>query len=89
MTNPLHDLLNPPSYVLSQDDYEDLCAVRDKLLTMGQLAGTASSSGDKNAVLVIRRFLIGQLFVDLSFQMGDVLDAIAATATRGDRMQAH
>ncbi|RDS81775.1 XAC0095 family protein [Dyella psychrodurans] len=89
MNNPTHNLLNAGNYVLSQDHYDDLCAIRDKLLLMAQLAGTATTNGDHDTILFIRRSLIGQLFADLSFQMGDVLDTVKHTTTRVDPGHAH
>ncbi len=89
MNNLPHDLLNAGSYVLSQDHYDDLCAIRDKLLLMAQLAGTATSNGDHDTILFIRRSLIGQLFGDMSFQIGDVIEAVAKTTTCVDHAQAH
>lgn len=89
MNNPPHDLLNAGSYLLSQDHYDDLCMIRDKLLLMAQLAGTATSNGEHDTILFIRRSLIGQLFGDLSFQVADVLEAVAKTMACVDHAQAH
>ncbi|RDS86305.1 XAC0095 family protein [Dyella psychrodurans] len=89
MNNPIHTLFNAESYELSQDHYDDLCMIRDKLLLMAQLAGTATTNGDHDTMLFIRRSLIGQLFADLSFQMGDVLDTVKHTTTGVDHVQAH
>lgn len=77
MNNCHHDLLNPGSYVLSQDHYDNLCTIRDKLLLMAQLAGTATSSSDDHTMLFVRRALIGRLFGDMGFQIADVLDGLA------------
>lgn len=89
MNNKLHNLLNPGSYVLSQDQYEDLCTVRDKLLLMAQLAGPVTAMGDNNTMLFIRRALLGRLFGDLSFQICDVLDDIAHDTAQLDRVHEH
>ena len=80
-----HELFHPASYVLSRDHYDDLCMIRDKLLLMAQLAGTNTSNGDHDFVLFIRRSLIGQLFGDLSCQLGDVLEDVAEIATGESR----
>ncbi|GFZ87292.1 XAC0095 family protein [Dyella caseinilytica] len=84
-----HDLLNVEGYVLSQDQYDDLCTTRDKLLLMAQFAGTATSNGDHDTILFIRRSLIGRLFGDLSFEIGEVLEAVAKATTSIDHAQAH
>ena len=89
MNQKSHELFNPASYVLSRDNYDELCTIRDKLLLMAQLAGTATSNGDHDTILFIRRSLIGQLFGDLSFQVDDVLENIAKAATCVDHAQAH
>lgn len=88
MNQTHHDLFNAEGYVLSQEHYEDFCAIRDKLMLMAQLAGTSTSIGDYNAMLFIRRGLLGRLFADLSFQMDEVLEVIASATTHGDRKQA-
>ena len=46
-----HELFHPASYVLSRDNYDELCTIRDKLLLMAQLAGTATSNGDHDTIL--------------------------------------
>ncbi|RDS84172.1 XAC0095 family protein [Dyella psychrodurans] len=89
MNNPHHNLFNAGSYMLSQDHYDDLCMIRDKLLLMAQLAGTSTTNGDHDTLLFIRRSLIGQLFGDLSFQVCNVLEAITHTTPHGDSAQAH
>ena len=76
-------------YVLSQDCYDELCEVRDKLLLMAQLAGTAAAPGDNSAMLFIRRALLGQLFADLSFQIHDVLDGITHVTALANHVKAH
>jgi hypothetical protein len=72
-----------------QSHYDELCTIRDKLLLMAQLAGTASSNGDHDTILFIRHSLIGQLFGDLSFQIDDVLEDVAKAATCADHAQVH
>jgi hypothetical protein len=89
MNQKPHELFHPASFVLSRDHYDELCTIRDKLLLMAQLAGTATSNGDHDTILFIRRSLIGRLFGDLSFQLGDVLEDVAQSATRVDHVQAH
>ena len=89
MNQKPHELFNPASYVLSRDHYDELCAIRDKLLLVAQLAGTATSNGDHDTILFIRRSPIGQLFGDLSFQIDDVLEDVAKAATCVDHVQAH
>jgi hypothetical protein len=46
-----HELFHPASYVLSRDNYDELCTIRDRLLLMAQLAGTATSNGDHDTIL--------------------------------------
>ena len=89
MNNKFHDLLNPASYALSQEECEDLCTVRDQLLLMAQLVGTAACVGDDNTLLIILRVLFGRLFRDLSFQICDVADDMVHATTYEDRAQAH
>ena len=83
------NLLSAGSYELPHDHYDKLCAVRDKLLLMVTLAGTHTSNGDHDALLFIRRSLIGQLFRDRSFQVDDVLEDVAKTIACVDYTQAH
>jgi hypothetical protein len=89
MNQKPHELFHPASFVLSRDHYDELCTIRDKLLLMAQLAGTATSNGDHDTLLFIRRSLIGQLFADLSFQVGNVLEDVAKAITCMDHLQAH
>jgi hypothetical protein len=89
MNQKPHELFHPTSFVLSRDHYDELCTIRDKLLLMAQLAGTATTNGDHDTLLFIRRSLIGQLFADLSFQVGDVLEDVAKAITCMDHLQAH
>jgi hypothetical protein len=89
MNQKPHELFHPASFVLSRDNYDELCTIRDKLLLMAQLAGTATSNGDHDTILFIRRSLIGQLFGDLSFQIDDVLGDVAKAETCVDHVQAH
>ena len=89
MNPPNHTLFDAGSYVLSQDHYDDLCMIRDKLLLMAQLAGTATTNGDHDTILFINRSMIGRLFADLSFQMGDVLETVKHASTCVDLTQAH
>ena len=89
MNQKPHELFHPASFVLSRDHYDELCTIRDKLLLMAQLAGTATTNGDHDTLLFIRRSLIGQLFADLSFQVGDVLEDVAKAMPCVDHVQAH
>jgi hypothetical protein len=89
MNNLSHDLLNAGSYVLSVDQYDELCMIRDKLLLMAQLAGNTTTNDDPRTMLIIRRVLIGQLFADLSFQIDDLLEIVAKTTVREDCARAH
>ncbi|RDS81977.1 XAC0095 family protein [Dyella psychrodurans] len=89
MNHPNYDLLSAGSYVLSKDDYDELRMIRDKLLLMAQLAGTETTNGDHDTMLFINRSMIGRLFADLSFQMGDVLETIKHATTSVDLAQAH
>jgi len=75
-------------YVLAQDHYFELCEVRDKLLLLAQLAGTASSD-DSGAMLFIRRVLLGQLFADLSFKIRDALDGTTHVTVPANPVQTH
>jgi hypothetical protein len=84
MKNVPHNPLNPGSHVLSQDHYDDLCTVRDKLLLMAQLAGSVTTSSDYT-MLFVRRALIGRLFGDLGFQISDLVEDIAKAKTRTGR----
>jgi hypothetical protein len=86
--NP-HELFHPASFVLSRDHYDELCTIHDKLLLMAQLAGTATSNGEHDTILFIRRSLIGQLFGDLSFQIDDVLEDVAKAETLMDHAPTH
>ena len=84
-----HELFHPASFVLSRDNYDDLCMIRDKLLLLAQLAGTNTSNGDHDFVLFIRRGLIGRLFGDLNCQLNDVLEAVAQITTSDDCAPTH
>jgi hypothetical protein len=84
----LHNLLNPPNYVLTKQNYDALCAVCDKLLLLGQFAGNDFSNNGHDTIIPIRRNLLGQLFLDLSFQMSAVLEPVGETATREDEDEA-
>jgi len=85
MKNVPHNPFNSGSYVLSQDHYDDLCTVRDKLLLMAQLAVGATSASDDYTMLFVRRVLIGRIFSDLGFQISDLVDAIAKSKTQMGR----
>jgi hypothetical protein len=89
MTQKPRELFNPASYVLSRDNYDEQCTIRDKLLLMAQLAATTTSNGDHDTILFICRSLIRQLFGDLSFQIDDVLEDVAKAATCIDHAKAH
>jgi hypothetical protein len=78
--NPTDHLLLADSYLLPKDLYADLAHIRDKMLLITQLAGTTHTNGDDDAMIFIHRGLIGELFRDMSYQLGDVLEAIAKTA---------
>jgi hypothetical protein len=80
MTHPTDRLLIAESYLLPKETYRDLCHIREKLLFMTQLAGTSHSNGEEDTMIFIRRGLIGELFRDMSYQLGDVLETIAETA---------
>ncbi|RDS78752.1 hypothetical protein DWU98_21305 [Dyella monticola] len=87
--NNVHDLINPPGYLLSQNCYEDLQTVRDKLQLMGQLTGNASTPGDSKAVLLLPRVLLGEFFLDLSGQLSRVLDAVEYYAEHAGELSKH
>jgi hypothetical protein len=78
--NPTDPLLLADSYLLPKDLYADLAHIRDKMLFITQLAGTTITNGDDDPMIFIHRGLIGELFRDMSYQLGDVLEAIAKTS---------
>jgi hypothetical protein len=82
--NPTDHLLIADSYLLPKDLYADLAHIRDKMLLITQLAGTTHTNGDDDAMIFIHRGLIGELFRDMSYQLGDVLEAITKTSARVD-----
>jgi hypothetical protein len=87
---PYHDLLNPRPYELSQGQFRELCEVRDKLLLFAQLSGMTRSTGDnRNAMLFIRRTLLGSVFGDLGFQLTDILDDLTHVPDHGDNQEEH
>jgi hypothetical protein len=83
----LHNLLNPPNYVLTKQNYDALCAVCDKLLLLGQFAGNDFSNNGHHTIIPIRRNLLGQLFLDLSFQMSAVLEPVGESIERKDESE--
>lgn len=89
MNNVPHNDPYAGCYLLPQDHYDELCEVRDKLLLLAQLAGTATSPGDNSAMLFVRRALLGQLFADLSFLLSDALEGITQVTAMAGRVQAH
>ncbi|RDS78899.1 hypothetical protein DWU98_20480 [Dyella monticola] len=89
MTSTLHDVLDPKTYALSQDQFDDLCVICDKLLLMAQLAGTPPATDEDSAMLLIRRVLLGQLFGEMSFQLRDVLQAVCRSKTGVDVSSKH
>ncbi|WP_233841478.1 hypothetical protein [Dyella sp. 2HG41-7] len=89
MKNVLEDGPYAGSYVVPADYYDQLCEVRDKVMLMAQLAGTASSLRDDTAILHIRRSLVGQMFADLGFQLNDVLESIAHVTQISGLVQAN
>ena len=80
MNHPTDHLLIADSYLLPKDLYADLAHIRDKMLFITQLAGTTNTNGDDDAMIFIHRGLIGELFRDMSYQLGDVLEAISKTS---------
>ncbi|RDS79668.1 hypothetical protein DWU98_16515 [Dyella monticola] len=89
MTSTLHDVLNPKTYALSQDHFDDLCVICDKLLLMAQLAGTAPTVDEDSAMLLIRRVLLGQLFGEMSFQLRGVLEEVCRSKRGADVSSKH
>jgi hypothetical protein len=85
--NPTDHLPLADSYLLPKDLYADLAHIRDKMLLITQLAGTTHTNGDDDAMIFIHRGLIGELFRDMSYQLGDVLEAIAKTSAHVDNTQ--
>jgi hypothetical protein len=80
----LHALLTPQHYVLSQNHFEDLCLVRDKLRIMAQLAGVEPgfpNLGD-DALVSFRRSALGQVFLDMSLYLDMVLTPVLFAAER-------
>ncbi|WP_233842829.1 hypothetical protein [Dyella sp. 2HG41-7] len=86
---PLPHLPETEILFLSKNNYDDLCAVYDKLLLLAQLTGNATINGESETMLIIRRNLLGQLFSDLCFQISDVLDEVAKGVKHEDKVQAH
>jgi hypothetical protein len=79
VNHPTDHLLIADSYLLPKDLYADLAHIRDKMLFITQLAGTTHTNGNDDAMIFIHRGLIGELFRDMSYQLGDVLEAISKT----------
>jgi len=63
--------------------------LRDHLLLMAQLAGTAGTNGENDVIHFVRRSLIGQLSGDLSFQIAGLVDAVAPSEICAQRGQRH
>lgn len=75
--------------LITHRHYLELCGIRDKLLLIAQLAGSSTSLNDANAMLYVRRSLLGETFGDLSFQLNAVLSALreADTVEEPESMQ--
>jgi hypothetical protein len=52
------------------------------MLFVTQLAGTSDSNGAEDTMIFIHRGLTGELFRDMSYLPGDVLEVIARDAAR-------
>jgi len=89
MNNAVHTAPNARSYLLSEENFYELRMIRDHLLLMAQLAGTAGMNGESDVIHFVRRSLLGQLFGDLSFQIAGVVDAVAQTEVCAERAQTH
>jgi hypothetical protein len=83
VNHPTDHLLIADSYLLPKDLYADICHIRDKMLFVTQLAGTTNTNGEQDPMIFIHRGLIGELFRDMSYELGDVIEAIAKTTTHG------
>jgi hypothetical protein len=84
VNHPTDHLLLADSYLLPKDLYADLAHIRDKMLFITQLAGTTHTNGDDDAMIFIHRGLIGELFRDMSYELGDVLEAITKTSAHAN-----
>ncbi|GLQ50261.1 XAC0095 family protein [Dyella flava] len=89
MNKPTHTAPIARSYLLSEEHFYELRMLRDHLLLMAQLAGTASTNGENDVIHFVRRSLIGQLFGDLSFQIAGLVDAVAQSEVSVERAQTH
>ncbi|GLQ49899.1 XAC0095 family protein [Dyella flava] len=89
MKKPTQTPTDATTYLLSAEHYYELRMIRDHLLLMAQLAGTAGMNGDNDVIHFVRRSLIGQLFGELSFQIAGVVDAVAQSEACVERAQTH
>jgi hypothetical protein len=76
MTHPKDCPFSQGDYVLMKEEFAELCLIRDKMLFITQLAGTANSNGDTDPLVFIRRSMIGEVFRDLAYQLGDLLETV-------------
>jgi hypothetical protein len=79
VNHPTDHLLIADSYLLPEDLFADICHIRDKMLFLTQLTGTTITNGNDDAMIFIHRGMIGELFRDMSYQLGDVIEAIEKT----------
>jgi hypothetical protein len=76
MNHPKNCPFTKGDYLLLKEEFAELCRIRDKMMFMTNLAGTTATNGDKDTAVFIRRSMIGEAFLDLSYQLGDLLETI-------------
>lgn len=65
-------------YLLSEDGFRELCAIRAQLSLMADITCCRTAEGDKSECLSIARDLIGWYFEHIGEQIDDVLAATPA-----------
>jgi hypothetical protein len=88
MNHPKNCPFSQGDYLLLKQEFVELCRIHDRLMFMTYMAGTASTNGDNDVPVFIRRSMIGEAFRDVAYQLGDLLETIrqdldAARAARG------
>ena len=63
-------------YLLLKEEFTELCRIHDRLMFMTYMAGTASTNGDNDVPVFIRRSMIGEAFRDVAYQLGDLLETV-------------
>lgn len=89
MQHPADCPFSEGDYLLTQEEYAELCLIRDKLLLLAQLAGTTYANGNHDNILFIRRSMIGQLFADLSNHLVEVLELITQEIDRTENARSN